>query len=130
MVPVDIAATYSQTTGEIEGADGSLIALGWAGSGVGKNAPTMQGVRTVGPLPQGLYVVGVWCDHPRLGKMVAPLTQIEGETFNRSDFWIHGPSRKAGRYGQESLGCIIVPFAGRVKVKDVLTEGSYLRVTA
>lgn len=130
MVPVDIAATYSQHTGEIEGADGSLIAFGWAGSGTGKNTPTMQGVRAVGPLPQGLYVVGVWCDHPRLGKMVAPLTQIEGEAYGRSDFWIHGPSRKAGRYGQESLGCIVVPFGGRVKVKDACPEGSYLRVTA
>jgi hypothetical protein len=62
--------------------------------------------------------------------MVAPLTQIEGETFQRSNFFIHGPAKDAGRYGQESLGCIVVPFGGRQRVKAALPEGSYLRVTA
>ena len=125
---MEVALTYSQSAGTLTAPDGAIVASGWAGSGVGKNAPTMQNVRAVGPLLQGLYVVGVWCDHPRLGNMVAPLTQIEGESYGRSDFWIHGPSKKPGRYGQESLGCIVVPFTGRVKVKAAAPEGSYLRV--
>lgn len=129
-MPVDIAATYSQQTGEIEGADGSLVAVGWAGNGEGKNNPKMQNVRGVGPLPQGVYVVGVWQDHPRLGRMVAPLTQIEGETYGRSEFFIHGPAKDAAHYGQESKGCVVTPFTGRVKVKVACPEGSYLRVTA
>jgi hypothetical protein len=62
--------------------------------------------------------------------MVAPLTQIEGESYGRSNFWIHGPAKSASRYGQESLGCIVIPFGGRVKAKDLLPEGSYLRVIA
>ena len=119
---------YSQSTGILSLPDGSPVALGWAGHGAAKNNPAKQGERAVGPLPQGLWVVGVWQDHPRLGKMVTPLTQIEGETFGRDAFFIHGPSRT--RYGQESLGCIIVPFSGRQKVKAALPEGSYLRVTA
>ena len=121
---------YHQGSGVIAAPDGVTVAFGWAGNGKGKNNPDEQGHRRVGPLPQGLYSVGVWCDHPRLGKMVAPLTQIDGETFGRDDFWIHGPSKDPVRYGQESMGCIVTPFSSRLKVRGLLPEGSYLRVEA
>ena len=130
-VPMELSAsTYSQSTGIVAGPDGATVASGWAGNGHGKNNPTEQATRCVGPLPQGLYVVGEWTEHPRLGRMVAPLTMIEGDAFGRSEFWIHGPSTKAERYGQESLGCIVIPYAGRLRVKDLLPGGTYLQVTA
>lgn len=126
---MDQLPTYSQSLGMLH-KDGDLVASGWAGNGEGKNNPAMQNVRCVGPLPQGLWIVGVWQDHPRLGHLVAPLTQIEGETFGRDSFFIHGPSKNKDHYGQESMGCIVVPIAGRIRVASALPEGSKLRVVA
>lgn len=128
-MPVDQLPTYSQSLGLLH-KDGGLVASGWSGNGVGKNNPAKQGERCVGPLPQGLWIVGIWQDHPRLGRMVAPLTQIEGDTFGRSEFWIHGPAMAKDRWGNESLGCIVIPFAGRIRVRAALPEGSKLRVVA
>ena len=122
--------TYHQASGVIETPDGVTVAFGWAGNGEGKNNPAMQDKRGIGPLPQGLYVVGAWENHPRLGKMVAPLHQIDGETFGRDDFFIHGPSVDPSHYGQESMGCIVTPFTSRLKVREELPEESHLRVEA
>jgi hypothetical protein len=131
LVPVDSPKlVYHQGSGVIETPEGVTVAFGWAGKGIGKNRPEVQNVKCIGPLPQGLYVVGVWEDHPRLGKMVTPLTQIEGETFDRGSFFIHGPSKDPLHYGQESMGCIVVPFTSRLKIREDLPEGSYLRVEA
>lgn len=109
--------TFIQSTGAILDETGHQIAIGWAGNGEGRNNPAMQSVHDVGPLPQGVYRVNPWEEtHGHLGPMVAPLIQIEGETFGRSAFFIHGPSRGAN-YGQESKGCIVVPRPLRAKIK-------------
>lgn len=123
-----LTLSFSQSSGLIQDEAGNHLALGWSGRGDGKNNPRMQDIRCEGPLPQGLYRVGPWHDHPRLGPMVAELHQIEGETFGRSEFFIHGPSSKPDHYGQESMGCIVVPRPGRTKVKDLGPE--LVRVTA
>jgi hypothetical protein len=47
------------------------------------------------------------------------LHQVEGETFGRDGFFIHGASMDTTLYGQESKGCIVIPRAGREKVKDL-----------
>lgn len=120
--------TYSQTQGLVLNESGTIVAEGWSGNHTGKNNPDMQAAHNVGPLPQGLYRVGQWQDHPRLGPMVVPLTQIEGETFGRSDFWIHGPSTAPSRYGQESEGCIVLPRADRQHVHDL--NPGFVRVVA
>ena len=111
---------YSQTTGQVTDDNGKSIAKGWAGNGCGRNNPTMQDVHCVGPLPQGVYKIGAWYDHTRLGPMVADLHQISGETFGRNDFFIHGPSSE--HYGQESKGCIVVPREDRQRI-IALTPG-------
>ena len=130
-MPVDSPKlVYHQGSGVIETLEGVRVVFAWAGRGLGKNNPKAQDQKCIGPLPQGLYVAGVWEDHPRLGKMVCPLTQIEGETFGRDSFFIHGPTKDPLRYGQESMGCIVVPFTSRLKVREELPEGSYLRVEA
>jgi hypothetical protein len=113
---------FSQSTGLVTMDDGAHVAMGWSGNGEGKCNPAMQHVRDVGPLPQGVYRIGPWQDHPHLGRMVAPLTQIAGETFGRDDFLIHGPSMDPARRGQESKGCCVVPFAGRLQMHN-LTPG-------
>lgn len=128
-MPVDSPKLiYHQGSGVIEAPDGVRLAFAWAGKGTGKNNPKAQDQKCIGPLPQGLYVVGTWEDHPRLGKMVCALTQIDGETFGRGSFFIHGASNNPLRYGQESMGCIVVPYTSRLLVKEALPEGSYLLV--
>ena len=111
---------YDQVTGHISKDDGEVIATGWAGNGEGKNNPALQAERNVGPLPQGLYQVGEWeYEHNGLGHDVVALLQVEGETFDRSGFFIHGPSVNLEHYGQESKGCIVVPRDGRLVVKSL-----------
>lgn len=103
------------------------MAQGWAGHGEGKNNPAMQDCIGVGPLPQGLYRVGHWeAYHPGLGPLVTYLQQIEGETFGRSGFFIHGASSE--HPGEESKGCIVIPREGRDKVHDLNPD--FIRVVA
>ena len=110
---------YAQSTGKLTLDDGTLVAVGWAGRGPGKNNPALQAVKSTGPLPQGVYTVGEWHDHPRLGLMVARLIQTEGETFGRDEFFIHGASRNLDKFGQESKGCIVLTHTEREEVKDL-----------
>lgn len=112
--------TFEQSSGAIRDEDGMLIGKGWAGHGDGKNNPAMQSVHDIGPLPQGLYDVGAWEEiHPGLGPWVAHLAQVEGETFGRSAFFIHGPAVDPAKYGQESKGCIVVPRQIRLLIKGM-----------
>lgn len=120
--------TYRQSTGELLDADGALVAKCWAGHGQGLNNPIMEDVQCVGPLPRGLYHVGPWQTHPRLGQHCAPLTQIQGESFGRSGFWVHGPSLNPDKYGQESEGCIVVPHGPRLALEALRPD--YVQVIA
>ena len=111
---------YDQATGHLTKDDGTLVAVGWAGNGEGKNNPEMQNVHSEGPLPQGGYDVAEWeYEHNGLGHDVVALHQVSGETFDRSDFFIHGPAVNPEHYGQESKGCIVIPREGRLAVKDL-----------
>jgi hypothetical protein len=109
---------YSQSSGLITQDDGSHVALGWAGNHEGRNNPAMQDSVGLGPLPQGVYKIGPWGDHEtvpgypvHLGPMIASLTQIEGESFGRDGFFIHGPGGKD--HLQSSRGCVEVPRPAR-----------------
>ncbi len=109
--------------------DGTFVALGWAGNGLGKNNPSWQHQKNEGPLPRGIYEVGPWEDeHAGLGPFVASLKQIQGETYGRSGFYFHGPAMDSAKFGQESRGCIVVPRAGRLKVKELTPPGSLIEV--
>lgn len=100
---------------------GNEVAEGWAGHGAGRNNPAMQPVHEVGPLPQGLYDVGPWGDassvlgYPaHLGPFIARLTQVEGETFGRDGFYIHGPG--GADPTQSSKGCVEIMRVQRLQV--------------
>lgn len=114
---------YSQSTG-IMTRDELQLTRGWSGQHDGKNNPDMQKVRGVGPLPRGLYTIGPWEEtHGHLGPMVAPLhpdpendmKAMDGK--ERTAFFIHGPST-GDNYGQESMGCIVMPRQERTLVKN------------
>lgn len=104
--------TYEQSTGILRDASWLHITTGYAGRGKGKNNPAMQDVRNVGPLPTGLYQMGVAINHPRLGPIAIPLIPDAGNCMHgRSDFLAHGDS--IAHPGEASLGCIILNPAAR-----------------
>jgi len=115
--------TYSQSTG-IMTRNGEEIARGWAGNDSrpkvnpdrvhGYNNPDAQNLHCIGPLPQGLYKIGEWGVHPELGAHSAPLTQVSGETYGRSGFYIHGPGADPAN---SSEGCIVIPHDPRLAVE-------------
>lgn len=93
---------YVQKSGEIAICNYDFetpFAVGHAGRAEGRNNPRMQSVRNTGPLPVGRYRMAVK-PHPRFHPPAIHLEQIEGESFGRTGFWIHG--------GQNSEGCIIL----------------------
>lgn len=103
-------------------ARGDLLARGYSGhddgDGIpeptdGKNDPSKQGVRGVGPIPVGHYTIGP--PEPGHGGYTLRLHPKPGtDTLGRSGFLIHGDSIK--NPGTASLGCIIIPRGARMKV--------------
>lgn len=111
---------YQQSTGEMRAAEGcalplgTLIGVGYAGSGDGKNNPAMQDVPDIGPLPQGVYTQKPPRDEiPGLGPYVIDLEPgPENEMYGRSLFREHGDS--ASHPGKASCGCIVLDHPERV----------------
>jgi hypothetical protein len=118
---------YSQTSGQITDDDGNLIATGFAGNDSrpivnpnrihGFNNPDAQNLHKIGPLPQGVYEVGSWGDHPPLGLFSATLTQISRESYGRDGFWIHGESSTDPLNSSE--GCIVLGHSDRLAVMNL-----------
>jgi len=49
--------TYNQKSGELTGPDGKSLIVGHAGRGGGQNNPEAEGIKGVGPIPQGNWRV-------------------------------------------------------------------------
>jgi len=111
------AWTYAQRTGELQ-QDGQHVAMGYSGTGKGKNNPEMQSVRNVGPIPQGDWTItGPPVNTADHGPYVLRLSpKDETETFGRSGFLMHGDSKSAP--GTASHGCVIMPRTVREQVWD------------
>ena len=91
---------------------GNLLAIGYAGLGVGKNNPAMQDQQGVGPLPCGFYGILPAVDTLDHGPEVMWLVpDPDNEMFGRADFGIHGDSKT--HPGCASLGCICIPKPAR-----------------
>lgn len=96
--------TYEQSTGLLA-QDGKRLAIGYAGSGVGKNNPLYEMIHDVGPIPRGLYDIGRPFNSDDHGPVVLPLTPRHA-AFGRSGFLIHGNG--VTNPGEASHGCIIL----------------------
>ena len=95
--------------------DGLTIGTGlWSGHGPAKNDPKCCGQKGVGPLPPGLYHYGDAVEGGHLGPYVMPLTQLSGQTFSRSGFYIHGAALQ--NPDMSSAGCIIAPKNVRIAI--------------
>lgn len=97
---------YQQSSGQLW-LDNTLIGTGYSGYQSGKNNPADEAVPFLGPIPCGRYRIGTKYDSSRVGPICLPLTPLGHTAHGRTDFLIHGDSRK--HPGEASRGCIILP---------------------
>ena len=112
-------AMYDQRSGEFticEVEDGGLDrvlyqTVGYAGRDRGRNNPSFEAVRNIGPLPRGDYSVRLE-PHRKFRAPAFRLHPVSGTVMHgRSGFWIHGDSLI--QPGNASHGCIILSAAAR-----------------
>ena len=105
---------YSQTTGTLF-RDGQISGHGYSEHGAGKNNSSMQVIRSVGPIPEGLYTIGSPRHSTRVGAFAMPLSPDTGtQTFGRDAFFMHGDS--IHNPGSASSGCVIMDRSVREQV--------------
>ncbi len=121
---------YVQRTGELW-LNGALFAHGYAGwedgdgivePGEGKNNPGAEAIRNVGPLPGGIYTIGLPFKHDRLGDLTMRLEPDPGNDMHgRSAFMIHADRRDLP--GAASEGCIVLPLPVRREIALRVLDG-------
>jgi hypothetical protein len=116
---------YQQSTGQLTH-NGQLAGVGYSGYGDDKNQPNDESIKDLGPIPCGLYSIGVpECAPPEPagphGPFVLPLTPDQGNAmFGRAGFLIHGDSIEAP--GFASRGCMIF---GRLVREAIAASGDF-----
>jgi hypothetical protein len=106
--------TYEQRTGILRH-NGEAIATGYSGCDGGKNNPSAQGQKCVGPIPTGAWTIGEVFNSAAKGPVVMRLLPATTtETFGRDGFMIHGDS--IAHPGEASEGCIILPRPARLAI--------------
>jgi hypothetical protein len=106
-----VSWTYEQSTGKLFNPDGNFVARGYAGGDCGRhpegrNNSAMQNVKSIGPLPVGLYTFGDPVLQSHLGPFAIPLIpDPSNDMLGRSDFYCHGDTTPSG---SASEGCIIM----------------------
>jgi hypothetical protein len=107
-----MANTYRQSTGELTGADGTLIGKGYSGHDAGLNNPAMEADPGVGPIPAGNWHIGAPLDPPdHLGPVAMPLSPVGFDPHGRSAFFMHGDNSLDDE--SASHGCIVMPRYAR-----------------
>lgn len=105
--------TWDQSAGVLY-REGEVVSRGFSGAGRGKNNPSLQDVKGVGPIPRGRWrMMGVY-NSKNVGPFTITLWRVGDTKFDdfdsttgRSAFRIHGDSIRAP--GTASRGCIILP---------------------
>jgi hypothetical protein len=101
--------TYDSATGNISNPAGDVIDRGYSGHGADVNVPSDDAQEGMGPIPAGLWDIGIATDNPQLGPLAIPLMPCAGtNAFGRSGFFIHGD--EVDHAGEElaSHGCIVL----------------------
>ena len=121
--PLGLAWLYSQSSGRLAYQDpqtGTItqVSTGYAGYQAGLNNPAQQNVPSVGPIPQGNWIIGRQQANVTGTGVTLPgsmrLTPARGtQTFGRSGFLIHGGNFKTM---DSSRGCIVLPTAVRNQI--------------
>lgn len=109
--------------------DWQHVASGYSGFGLGRNNPLMMNLKNIGPIPVGYWRIGKAFHSPKTGECAIPLTPEPGtQTFNRTDFEMHGDCKDPLKRGEASHGCIVMSAYTRKLVAE--DEGELLRVIA
>lgn len=106
---------YVQSTGDLFDSGGNYVETGYSGASPGgKNDPSKECVKNVGPIPRGFYDIEQEKSSPTV--VTLPLTPDDPNYCNpaRDGFLIHGDNSS----GTASQGCIIMSKATRIKVRD------------
>lgn len=107
--------TYSQSTGVLSH-NGEPLGRGYSGNSAGLNNPKLEMVHNHGPIPRGVWEIGLWFDDKHLGPCVAALRPTSQDVFGRGGFFIHGDN-KAMNFSA-SDGCIILSKELRQTIRD------------
>lgn len=107
---------YEQSTGKLFRPDGTLLCVGYAGSGRYKNKPAAQHMVGQGPLPCGTYRIAKPINQiPGVGPYALRLDPAStNNMYGRSGFFIHGDS--VSNPGSASEGCIVAPRDARGEI--------------
>jgi hypothetical protein len=119
---------YEQSTGTLRDTNNNIIGHGYSGHGVGRDNPTMQDHKELGPIPRGRYVMeviadpdGNWVDYEHKKAPVLRLVpDPANEMFGRDGFLMHGDS--ISQPGTASLGCIVVAHWVRTQIANALLD--------
>lgn len=107
--------TYNQKTGLLSHNSVSQ-GFGYSGHGQGLNNPKMEMVHSVGPIPKGVWEIGMFFDDKHLGPCVAALRPTDQEVYGRGGFFIHGDNRLMNHTASD--GCIILSRQLREDIKS------------
>jgi Protein of unknown function (DUF2778) len=122
--------TFEITTGKLYDENMIYQSTGYAGGNCGKNPegvdnPADEGIKDVGPLPEGLYTAGALVEHSHLGVDAIPLIpDPSNDMKGRGGFYLHGDTIPPGN---ASEGCIVQPHLQRLAW---LKSGCGMRVVA
>jgi len=112
---------YQQSTGILT-QDGNVLATGYSGHGDGVNDPALQNQHDIGPIPQGVYTIGMPHADAQVGPIAMRLEPApDNEMFGRGDFLIHGDTTAMDHTA--SHGCIIMPHDTRVAIGTAVVDG-------
>lgn len=109
---------YVQSTGEIALQNGGFelpFAIGSAGAGEGRNNPSQDHVRNVGPIPRGRYRLSAMAHNRFASPAIFCIPEADTDTKGRSGFWIHG--------GSKSEGCILLQYRDRTFIAAAIAAG-------
>lgn len=110
--------TFEITTGTLYDEAMAFVSKGYSGGNCGKNPeginnPADEGLKDIGPAPEGLYTRGEIVHQSHLGLDAIPLIpDASNDMKGRSDLYMHGDTTPPGN---ASEGCIIQPHAGRMQ---------------
>ena len=127
---------YEQKTGKLRDSEGSVVAIGYSGSGEWKNNPEGQGMVDLGPIPQGVYTIeGPPVDTTRHGPFTLRLSPDEATRVsilsmgrNPDTFLCHGDSIE--HPGTASEGCLILDRGTRNKLWENIAVDNTITVVS
>lgn len=108
---------FNSNSGRLWNPQGLHAATGYAGGNEGKNPEgvnnaKLQNVKSVGPLPCGLYIMQEPLPQSQLGPYAIPLKPADSnEMYGRGGFYCHGDTSELNHSASE--GCMIFPRAVR-----------------